>query len=569
MIKKLQKRYAMSEKGAGDLFRGIVWTTLLNLSFMLPIIVICMFIDSYIGEGTVAQDTGLLFYLGLSIATAVVIAVISVFQYDSTYTTIYEESAKTRISLAEKLRKLPLAFFGKKDLSDLSATIMDDATQIESLFSHSVPQVYASIISVGIMAVLLIIYNWLMAVALLWVVPVSALILMISSKKQRKAHEEFYLEKRKIADIIQEDLDSISEIKSYNREEEFADEIDAVMEDLRKNMVNVELLIAIFMNFAYFPLKLGLPSVLLAGGYMVYEGEVTMFTYIVFLIVASRIYNPIIDTMNNFALLKYLRIRINRIKEMNDMPIQGGEKQFSTENYDIEFKNVGFSYDEDLETLEDINFIAKQGEVTALVGPSGSGKSTIAKLAARFWDVDSGQVTLGGNDISKIDPEVLLQNYSIVFQDVLLFDGSVMENIRLGRKGATDEEVIAAAHAAQCMEFIDQLPKGFDTEIGENGKKLSGGERQRISIARAILKDSPIIVMDEATASLDTENESKIQQALSNLIKNKTVLIIAHRMRTVWGANKIIVVKDGRIAESGSSEELMEKKGVFWRMAQV
>lgn len=569
MLKYFQNKYAMSEKGSKDLLHSIIWSVLMNISFMVPVVLSFRFLDEYMHEllnNTNNPKNSILYYVIMSIALFIVMFVIANFQYNSTFTKIYEESAKKRISLAETLRKLPLAFFGKKDIADLSSTIMEDATQIEMLFSHSVPQIYASVLSVLIMGVMLFFYNWKLSLAVFWVVPVAALVFYLSRKLQNNTHSKLYHIKRDIADNIQEGLDSAHEIKSYNREEAFSNTFNTKLDNYETIMIKAELLIGAFINLSYVFLKLGLPSVILYGAYLLTTGSINIFTYLVFLVVSARIYNPIMDVMNHFALLIYLNVRIKRMKEMDAMPRQDGKMMFTPSNYDIEFKDVDFSYQDGVQTLNNVSFVAKQGDVTALVGPSGGGKSTVAKLSARFWDIDKGVITLGGEDISLVDPETLLNHYSIVFQDVTLFNSSVMDNIRLGKKDATDEEVIKAAKLARCHAFVKKLPQGYHTLIGENGERLSGGERQRISIARAILKDAPIILLDEATASLDTENESKIQSALSELIKNKTVLIIAHRMRTVLGADKIVVIKDGTIEETGSPASLKEKEGTFSSM---
>ena len=567
-----QNKYALSEKGAKDLSQGIIWSVIMDISFMLPVILGFKYLDDHIKtllNPAQATSSSILYYIIMAAGALLVMYVIAYFQYDSTYTRIYEESAKRRISLAETLRKLPLAFFGKKDIADLSATIMDDATQIEQLFSHAVPQIYAAAISVFVMGVMMFIYNWRLSLAVFWVIPVAILIFWLSKKFQNKLHTALYNMKRDISDHVQEGLDAVHEIKSYNREDNYAGILNAKLDNYEKFLIKGELLLGALVNVSYVILKLGLPSVILAGAYLLSEGSVSIFDYLVFLVVTARIYNPIMEVMNNLALLLYLGVRINRMKEMDAMPRQEGETKFKPQNHDIEFKNVNFSYQNDVQTLNDVSFTARQGEVTALVGPSGGGKSTVAKLSTRFWDINKGKITLGGEDISKVDPETLLKHYSIVFQDVTLFNSSVLENIRLGKKDATDAEVIEAAKLAQCDEFVHKLPQGYDTLIGENGEKLSGGERQRISIARAILKDAPIILLDEATASLDVENESKIQIALSELIKSKTVLIIAHRMRTVSGADKIVVIKDGAIAEMGTPTALLDKKGLFSSMVKA
>jgi ATP-binding cassette subfamily B protein len=572
MIKFFQNKYAMSEKGAKDLLRSIIWTTFMDISFMLPVVLSFKFLDECMQlllGNTGNMDGRVLYYVIMSVSFFVVMYVIAYFQYDSTYTKIYEESARRRIGLAETLRKLPLAFFGKKDIADLSSTIMEDATQIEQLFSHAVPQLYAAGLTISVMSLVMLIYNWMLFLAMFWVVPVSALIFYLSKKLQKRMHMELYHVKRNISDNVQEGLDSIHEIKAYNKESDYLRTLNAKLDNYEKFMIKGELLIGAFINFSHVILTLGLPTVILTGAYLLSTGSVSVFTYLVFLVVTARIYNPIMETMNNLALLMFLGVRIARMKEMDAMPRQEGRTEFSPKSYDIEFKEVDFSYQDDVQTLKNISFSAKQGDVTALVGPSGGGKSTVAKLSARFWDISKGTITLGGEDISLIDPEVLLNSFSIVFQDVTLFNSSVMENIRLGKKNASDEEVMQAARVAQCDEFAKRLSLGYDTLIGENGERLSGGERQRISIARAILKDAPIILLDEATASLDAENESKIQNALSELVRNKTVLIIAHRMRTVLGADKIVFIKNGSIVEMGKPMDLKENQGFFASMLET
>lgn len=569
MINYFKEKYALSHKGAKDFVISITWTIILDLSFMLPVIFSFKFIQDFLPI-LLNKTNNPLFnnnvYMILGISFFIVMLIIAYFQYNSTYTKIYDESAKSRISLAETLRKLPLAYFGKKDISDLSSTIMEDATQIEQLFSHTVPQLYGAIATTFIMGILLFFYNWQLALAIFWVVPVAILVFALSKKFQEKSHESLYYIKRDITDRIQESLDSAQEIKAYNRENYYSQIINDNLDYYENKLIKNELLIGAFINLSYVFLKLGLPSVILTGAFLLSKGTISVFVYLVFLVVASRIYNPIMGALDNFAALIYLKVRINRMKDMKKMPKQEGVTTFNPKNYDIEFKKVDFSYQKGIQTLKNVSFEAKQGQVTALVGPSGGGKSTVAKLSARFWDVDKGKITLGGKDISLVDPETLLNSFSIIFQDVTLFNSSVRENIRLGKKDATDSEIERAATLAQCTDFIKDLPQGYDTLIGENGEKLSGGERQRLSIARAILKDAPIILMDEATASLDAENESKIQKALSELIKEKTVIIIAHRMRTVIGADNIIVIKDGSIVEKGSPEKLIKKGGVFASM---
>lgn len=572
MIKYFRKKYAMSEKGSQDLILAIFWTSMINFAFMLPIVFGFKFLDECLEllvDPSINQVNGILYYAILSVISLLVMFVIAYVWFNSTYTKIYEESARRRIGLAETLRKLPLAFFGKKDIADLSATIMDDVTQIELLFSYCVPQLYASVIYISIMGILMFFYNWQLSLAVFWVVPVAALVFHLSRKYQNAVHTRLYNVKREISEHIQEGLDSVHEIKSYNREAFFLGILNSRLNKYETLLVKGELLIGALINFSHIILNLGLPTVILAGAYLLSNSSIGLFDYLAYIIIAARIYNPIMDLMNHFALLIYLDVRITRMKEMDSLRKQEGLAEFSPKNYDIEFNHVDFSYSDGVQTLKNINFTAKQGEVTALVGPSGGGKSTVAKLSARFWDINRGVITLGGEDISLINPETLLHHYAIVFQDVTLFNASVMENIRLGKKEASDEEVIEAARLAQCDGFVGKLPQGYDTLIGENGERLSGGERQRISIARAILKDAPIILFDEATASIDAENESKIQRALSELVKNKTVLIIAHRMRTVLGADKVVVIREGTIAETGTPSELKERQGFFSSMLKT
>ncbi|MCG8570792.1 MAG: ABC transporter ATP-binding protein/permease [Spirochaetes bacterium] len=569
MFNYLQKRLALSAKGARDFVKGTFFTTLLNIALMLPAVFVFLFLNDYLKpvfNPEASFSNGLRYYIILGIVFMVINWIIAVLQYHSTFTTIYEESANRRISLAEKLRKLPLAFFGEKNLSDLTSTIMSDNTELEHTFSHAVPQLFASVISVLLMITGLFFYHWQLALALFWVVPVAAFIVIISKKWQIKNNKYIYDKKRNVTEKIQEGLETIQEIKSYNNENKYLDELNDKLDDYERNLTRGELMTGVLVNSAQSVLKLGLASVIITGAYLLARGSVDLFTYLMFLIIGSRIYEPINEVFNNLAALFYLDVRINRMNEMEALPIQQGKTSFYPDHYDIVFDKVCFSYETGKQVMEDVSFTARQGEITALVGPSGGGKSTATKLAARFWDVDSGKIFLGDEDISTIEPETLLQYYSVVFQDVVLFNTTVMDNIRIGKRDATDEEVYHAAKLAQCDEFVSKMPQGYSTIIGENGETLSGGERQRISIARALLKDAPIILLDEATASLDVENETKIQAGISELIKNKTVLVIAHRMRTVASADKIIVLEKGRIAEIGEPGKLREQNGIFAKM---
>lgn len=542
-------RFALTQQGAKD-FNKAVWTTVLqHISFMLPMILVFLFLEEYLRpvlNPSAGLTHGISYYLIMSFGFIVVMYLLSLVQYNAAYTKIYAESANRRISLAEKLRKLPLSFFGEKNLSDLTATIMEDATMLEQTFSHQVPQLFASLVSITLMATGLFFYNWQLSLALFWVVPIAALVMYLGKKRSTAVFKKSYHEKRNITEQIQEGLETIQEMKSYNIKDQYISKLDKDLTAYEKLLMRVELVPGAFMQFAQMILKVGFASVIILGTTLLMQQSIDLLTFFIFLLVASRIYAPIEEALIHFAILTFLDIRINRMKEMEAMPMQSGKTDFKIDNYDITFDNVHFSYEEGKKVLNGVSFTAKQGEVTALVGPSGGGKSTTAKLAARFWDIDSGKITLGGEDISQIDPEALMKHYSIVFQDVVLFNNSVKENIRIGKPDATDEEVQRVATLAQCDEFVSKLPEGYETAIGENGQRLSGGERQRISIARALLKDAPIVLLDEATASIDVENETKIQAGISELVKNKTVLIIAHRMRTVANANKIVTIKNGK-----------------------
>lgn len=565
----LRRRFALSEKGARDFCRGVAWTTVFDIVLMLPAVFVFVFLDDTLRPllgGTPSTGHGLAYYVLLALAFMAVMYVVGVFQYRSTYTSVYDESANRRISLAEKLRRLPLAFFGEKNLSDLTATIMDDCTDLEHTFSHSVPQLFASLASIALIAVGMAFYCWQLAAALFWVVPVAMGILLLSNRSMRRSNTVNYKNKRAVTEVIQEGLDTIQEIKSYGQESRYTAKLDRAVDYYEHVMTRGELMLGVLVNGSQSILKLGLATVVIAGAGLVAAGTVDVFTFLVFLVIGSRVYSPINEVLNNIAALSYLKIRINRMNEMERMPVQEGADIRINGNYDICFDNVNFSYETGKKVLNDVSFTARQGEITALIGPSGGGKSTAAKLAARFWDANSGRITLGGVDISTIDPEALLRNFSVVFQDVVLFNASVMDNIRIGRRDATDEEVLRVARLACCDEFVSKLPDGYHTVIGENGQTLSGGERQRISIARALLKDAPVVLLDEATASLDVENETLIQAGISELVKNKTVLIIAHRMRTIANADKILVLGNGKIIEQGTPGELKARGGYFARM---
>ena len=562
MLNKLMKRYALSKQGAIDFIKACIACILVDLSLMIPVGLLYYLVEDLI-NGNKIDVIG---YVIKTIGCLILIVVTNYFKYNLTFFTTYKESGVRRISLAETLRKLPLSFFSKKDASDLTSVILNDSTTLEHNFSHVMPQFVGSIISTCIIAISLFFFNWKLAIASLWVLPVTLLIVGLSNKVQNffdRKKKKAYL---KCSDGVQECIETLKELKSMNSEEQYMEGLKTKIKDVEKKSMLSELGTAMFVMSSTILLKFGIATVALVGSSLLIKGEIDIMTFFMFLLVVSRIYEPMGGTLINLAVIISQKLTIERMNEFNNFKIQKGDKKLSNKGYDIEFKNVGFGYNANEKVLENVSFVAKQGEVTALIGNSGSGKTTVSKLAARFWDVDNGTITLGGQDISEVDPEALLKNYSIVFQDVTLFDNTIMENIRVGKKDATDEEVLKAAKEANCDDFIKRLPNGYNTMIGENGSKLSGGERQRISIARALLKDSPVILLDEATASLDAENETQIQEAISKLIKNKTVLIIAHRMRTVTNADKIVVLKDGKVTEMGTPNELLEKNSIFKEM---
>lgn len=567
MLNFIMKKYALSRQGAKDLVIATISCVVHNLTLMLPVSLLYLLVSDLYAGG-VPQGHLWIYIVGM-VAAVLLILFSYRWVYGATYYATYKESSVRRISLAEKLRKLPLSFFGKRDLSDLTTTIMADCTTLEQSFSHWIPEFFGSMISTVIIAVCLFIFDWRMALAALWVLPVSLAIVAFSGKVQNYFTRRQTEAKLAVADGIQEALETMRDLKSNNAEEKYLKGLDKKIDLQEKRMIASELGGAMFVVPAGMILKLGIGTVALVGGMLLANNAITVLTFFMYLLVVSRLYDPLSSSLQNLAAIISTNIPIERMNEIENYPVQPGTAELRTHGYDIVFDNVSFAYNTGEQVLSGVSFTAKQGEVTALIGPSGGGKSTAAKLAARFWDADSGKITLGGTDVKTVDPEKLLSAYSIVFQDVTLFNNTVMENIRIGRQNATDEEVLAAAREAQCDEFVEKLPEGYQTMIGENGSALSGGERQRISIARALLKDSPVILLDEATASLDAENETHIQRAISRLVKGKTVLIIAHRMRTVEGADKLVLLKDGKVAEQGSPEELLAKGGIYAKMCQL
>ena len=567
--KNFQRKYALTDQGVKNVKKGAFWTVIVNLVVMGGMSILYLLMYSLMGTFTDDQplpNAALL--LGLVVVFLILSFAAHLQQYYATYGLVYNEVRSTRLSLAERLRKLPLGYFGKRDLADLTETIMGDVNRMEHVWSHVLGYLYGAYISTAIIAVCLLVYDWRLAIACLWGVPVAFGLLFGTRRISARTSERTKKAAIRVSDGIQEALENVREIRATNQEERYLAGLNQKIDDHEKVTIQGELGTGIFVNAASVIMRMGVATTILVGASLILSGQIDFMLLFLFLLVITRVYAPFDQSLALIAEMFVSQVSADRMNEIYDTPTAEGAEVFQPKGHDIEFDHVGFAYDKK-KVLDGVSFTAREGEVTALVGPSGSGKSTCARLAARLWDVTEGSIKVGGVDISTVDPEALLTDYSMVFQDVVLFDDTVMENIRLGKRGATDEEVRAAAEAANCGEFICRLPQGYDTPIGENGAKLSGGERQRISIARALLKNAPIVLLDEATASLDVENETKVQGALSRLLAGKTVLVIAHRMRTVAGADHIVVLENGRVAEQGTPAELMERGGLYRRMVEL
>lgn len=567
MNEKLQHKYALSKKGASDMMKAFVSVSLSDIVLMLPVSLLYFLVGDFLNN--TMTSARIPFYVIGSLVCLFLIAATTYVQYNATFFATYIESGIRRTTLAEKLRKLPLSFFGKKDLADLTSTIMADCATLETASSHWIPELIGALVSTSLVAISLFFFDWRMAIAALWVLPVAFIIVLCSSRVVNKAGRKHMKLKMDCADGIQECLETVRDLKANNAQEAYMSGLEKKIRTVEKHAIVNELTTAVFVSSAQMILKLGIATVALVGGALLAKGSLDILTFFMFLLLVSRLYDPMQISLQNLAAIIATEVQCERMDEILSYETQSGAEKLTNVGYDIIFEHVGFTYNSKETVLSDVSFIAKQGEVTALIGPSGGGKTTVSRLAARFWDIQKGKITVGGMDVSKIDPETLMSLYAIVFQDVTLFNNTIMENIRIGRKDATDEEVIAAAKLAHCDEFAEKMPEKWNTMIGENGSELSGGERQRISIARAFLKNAPIILLDEATASLDVDNETLIQEALSKLIQKKTVLVIAHRMRTVAAANKIVVLKDGKVAEQGSPEELQRREGIYQHMVQM
>ena len=567
--KNFQRKYALTDQGVKNTKKGAFWTVIVNLVVMDGMGILYLLMYGLMGTLTDgAPLPGPALFLGLVIAFVILSFVTHLQQYHATYGLVYNEVKSTRLSLAERLRKLPLGYFGKRDLADLTETLMGDVNRMEHVWSHVLGYLYGAYISTAIIAVCLLVYDWRLTIACLWGVPVAFGLLFGTRKISARASERTKQAAIRVSDGIQEALENVREIRATNQEVRYLAGLNQKIDDHEKVTIQGELGTGIFVNAASVIMRLGVATTILAGASLIVSGQIDFMLLFLFLLVITRVYAPFDQSLALIAELFVSQVSADRMNEIYNTPTAEGVERFQPKGHDIVFDHVGFAYDKK-KVLDGVNFTAREGEVTALVGPSGSGKSTCARLAARLWDVTEGTIRVGDVDISTVDPEALLTDYSMVFQDVVLFDDTVMENIRLGKRGATDEEVRAAAEAANCGEFIRRLPQGYDTPIGENGAKLSGGERQRISIARALLKNAPIVLLDEATASLDVENETKVQGTLSRLLAGKTVLVIAHRMRTVAGADHIVVLENGHVAEQGTPAELMERGGLYRRMVEL
>lgn len=568
--KDFQRKYALTDQGVKNVKKGTLWTVITNLVVMGGTGILYLLMTRFMGtlvEGAALPGPWL--FIGMTVVFVVLSMLTHLEQYKATYGLVYGEVKATRLGLAERLRKLPLGYFGKRDLADLTETIMGDVNRMEHVWSHCLGYLYGAYVSTAIITVALLVYDWRLALATLWGVPVAFALLFGSRSVNKRNSEALKASAVVVSDGIQEALENIREIRATNQEGRYLKGLNQKIDEHERVNIHGELATGLFVNAASVIMRLGVATTILVGAQSILSGRVDFMLLFMFMLVITRVYAPFDQSLALIAEMFVSQVSANRIMEIHDTPIATGSKTFKPAGHDIVFKNIGFAYDDE-QVLKGVSFTAKEGEVTALVGPSGSGKSTCARLAARLWDVSSGSIEVGGVDISTIEPEALLADYAMVFQDVMLFDDTVMENIRLGRRGATDAQVLEAARAANCDEFVDKLPQGYATPIGENGAKLSGGERQRISIARALLKDAPIVLLDEATASLDVENETKVQDALSRLLRGKTVLVIAHRMRTVQAADHIVVLKDGRVVEEGSPSNLMARPdGIFRHMAEL
>lgn len=571
MFDKIKEKYSLSDAEAILIKKGILFNALSNISKMLPV-GICAYVlsqmYSIITNKNHSAELPIAMCLGVSVIVVLLMILLSYVEYTKTFIDIYQESANRRVSISEFLRKLPLSFFAKRDISDLTTVVMTDTSGIEHALAHVIPQCYGTLLSTIVIFLSMLIFNFKMAMSLFWVIPIAFAVVLLSRKLQKSYSEKFKSEKLASSDQIQTTLEMIKEIKSFSLEEKQKKSIKIQLDAFEKKQRESELFSATILASAQMILKLGIATVILVGAYLLLHGEIDLFTYIIFLFSAGLIYDPIHALMNSLTEIFATDVLVKRIDDIKKEHINVEPFSAKTDDMSIKFENVTFGYDDE-DVLQNVTFTVKSGSKTALVGSSGSGKSTVLKLAAGFYKASSGNIFLGGTDISNVDDESLLKYYSVVFQDVLLFDGTIMDNIRLGNKNATDDEVIEAAKLANCDSFVSNLPNGYMTTIGENGKLLSGGEKQRISIARAIIKNAPIVLLDEVTSALDIQNENLIQKAISHITKNKTVIVIAHKLNTTKDCDNILVFDNGRIVEQGTHEKLLEQKGYYKKLHDI
>lgn len=566
----LKNTFSLTDKGYSNVRKGILLTALHNISVMLPAVLLMLLasdmVQKYFGKST--KSIPLFPYWGMALLLLLFIYWVYRWTYKETYVAAYEESAIARISLAEKIRKLPLSYFGNRDLSDLTSTLMDDTTTVEHTLATGLCELFGGIISSTVILLTLFCYDWRMSLSLFICLPISLSVLVISHKVSSSSNRKNRNAKLGVSECIQEYLENMKLVQTSPQKESYRMRVEQKIKKVVHTSMVYELIMGIFISSAYNILRVGLGLVVVTGSYLVTHGELEFIGFLLFLFVAARIYDPLTTVFFKIGEFFYSLVSASRIREIRDYPAQTGKQDIVLNSFDITFDHVSFAYNTDT-VLHDVSFVAEQGQITALVGPSGCGKSTLSKLASRFWDVSDGRILIDGKNINEIDPETLLSYFSIVFQDVVLFNDTIYNNIKIGKLDATKEEIIAAARMARCEDFILKLPHGYDTVIGENGKTLSGGERQRISIARAFLKNAPIVLLDEATASLDPENETFIQEAIGKLTRNKTVLIIAHRLRSIEDCDKIVVLNAGKIQEMGRHQELMESNGLYHHLFEL
>lgn len=568
-MKRLKEALFLSDKGYSDLKKAIFACTLTNITMLLPFCITVMIfselLNPFVGKELVWEHIWLLW--GAGVVSAILVFLAAKNDYRKTYIASYKESNVTRLRIAEHLRKLPMSFFNTKDLSELTTNMMSDCSSMESMLSSTIPPLIANVISATITCILLAFFDWRLAICVFITMPLAFLIIWLSRKYQKKLFERQVDAKLQASSQVQEYLEGMKIIKSCNLSGSQFSTLNKALLAMKKIAVKVEMVVGVFMSGASMILQAGIGITIFVGTLLLLDGQIELLPLLMFFLIVIKIYGPILAILSQLTTLLNLNVVTERMRTLLTAPVMSGKQQTS-KRYDIELSHVSFAYNEE-EVIHDVSCKIPQGNVTALVGPSGSGKSTISKLIARFWEIQKGTITVGNKDIKIINPESLMQEMSFVFQDVTLFNDTIFNNIQMGNPNATREQVFAAAKAAYCDEFVRNMPDGYNTVLGENGSTLSGGERQRISIARALLKDSPIILLDEATASLDPENEVFVQKAIAKLVENKTVIIIAHRLRTVVDADQILVLDNGKLVEYGTHNELMRKNGLYHKLYHI